>query len=97
MSDKREMTRVEELADMMAASVDVELKLVKKVGTQDVQIENGTGLVIMDMYVIVKALELIGHKALPMMKSEEALRECLHDMVEMMNFAEPGKEREAAE
>lgn len=82
---EQEKMAVEDLANILCASISAQLITMEH---DKIKVEGGTALYIVDMYMIMKALEDIGKHVLPMMQSEEALRECMKGLIDVMHFTE---------
>ena len=82
----REKMEVEDLANMLCASISAQMLITME--HDKIKVEGGTALYILDMYMIIMALEDIGKHVLPMMQSEEALRECMKRLIDAMHFTE---------
>lgn len=83
---EREKMEVEDLANMLCTSISAQMLITME--NDKINVEGGTALYIVDMYMIMKALEDIGKHVLPMMQSEEALRECMKRLIDAMHFTE---------
>lgn len=83
---EREKMEVEDLASMLCASISAQMLITME--HDKIKVEGGTALHIVDMYMIIKALEEIGKHVLPMMQSEEALRERMKKIIDKMHFTE---------
>lgn len=83
---EQEKMAVEDLASMLCASISAQMLITME--HDKIKVEGGTALYILDMYMIIMALENIGKHVLPMMQSEEALRECMKRLIDAMHFTE---------
>lgn len=83
---EQEKMAVEDLANMLCASISAQMLITME--HDKIKVEGGTALYILDMYMIIMALENIGKHVLPMMQSEEALRECMKRLIDAMHFTE---------
>jgi hypothetical protein len=77
---------VDDLANMLCASIDATMEI--RMCGDTITISGGTAMYVTDMYMIAKALEVIGAKMLPMMKGEKELKEAMKNMIEIMDFKE---------
>lgn len=84
---------VEDLANMMCASISTQMLIT--IEHDKVTVEGGTALDIFDMYIMCKALEVVGRRLLPMMENEDKLRECMKGLIDIMQFEDNEKEGEA--
>ena len=80
---------VSEFASMLCASIDAAMEI--RMRDDKVTVSGGTALYITDMYMILKALEVIGGKMLPMMKGEKELKEAMKKLIDIMEFEEETK------
>ncbi len=83
---EQEKMAVEDLANMLCASISAQMLITME--HDKIKVEGGTALYILDMYMIIMALEDIGKHVLPMMQSEEALRKCMKRLIDAMHFTE---------
>lgn len=83
MNENKEMN-VEDLANMLMSSIAAKIEITLK--NDEVKVEGGTALKIVDMYIICKALESVARDVLPMMKSPDAMKDCLKDIIDLMDF-----------
>ena len=83
---EREKMEVEDLANMLCTSISAQMLITME--HDKIKVEGGTALYILDMYMIMMALEDIGKHVLPMMQSEEALRKCMKRLIDAMHFTE---------
>jgi len=84
----RKKMNTEDLSNMMCESIDAELTIRKRVGTQEVEVSGGTSLVVMDIYMIMKALEQASREAMPMFKNERALKKALKSVIDIFELKE---------
>lgn len=77
---------VGEFASMLCASIDAAMEI--RMRDDKVTVSGGTALYITDMYMILKALEVIGGKVLPMMKGKAELKEAMKKLIDIMEFEE---------
>ena len=77
---------VSDFASMLCASIDATMKI--RMCGGKITITGGTALIITDMYMITKALEVIGGRMLPMMKGEAELKEAMKKLIDIMEFKE---------
>lgn len=73
-------------ASMLAHSIDATMEI--RLCDDKITITGGTALIITDMYMITKALEVIGGRMLPMMKGEAELKEAMKKLIDIMEFKE---------
>ena len=83
---EQEKMAVEDLANILCASISAQMLITME--HDKIKVEGGTALYILDMCMIIMALENIGKHVLPMMQSEEALRECMKRLIDAMHFTE---------
>jgi len=80
---------MEEFMNMLANNIHADMQLSMKNDT--LTITGGVGITILDMYILMKALEVIGSRMLPTMKDEESLKTALKNAVDIMEFKEDSK------
>lgn len=85
MKEASEMS-VSEFSSMLCASIDATMEI--RMCGDKVTVSGGTALYITDMYMILKALEVIGGRMLPMMKGEAELKEAMKKLIDIMEFKE---------
>lgn len=72
------------LANMLCGTVDAEMTI--RLKHDECSISGGTGIDIVNLYMLEKALEQLAKRLLPMMKSEEGLKSALKDAIDLMDF-----------
>lgn len=77
---------MEEFIDMLANNIHADMQLTMKNDT--LTITGGVGITILDMYILMKALEVVGSRMLPTMKDEESLKTALKNAIDILNFKE---------
>lgn len=80
------------ILNMLCDSIETKITIVKNIGTQNVEIEGGTGIVIFDMFLIEKALEAVAVKILPEMTSAEDLKQVLKQSIDLFDFGGGGEQ-----
>jgi hypothetical protein len=75
-----------DFASMLCSSIDAAMEI--RMRDDKVTVSGGTALYITDMYMILKALEVIGGKMLPMMKGKAELKEAMKKLIGIMEFKE---------
>lgn len=93
-SNKQENMSVEDLANMLCASISAQMLIT--LDNDTITIEGGTALHIIDMYIICKALEEVGKRVLPMMSSQESLRDCMKKLIDTMHFEDEQRGKDDA-
>jgi hypothetical protein len=83
MKEASEMN-VNDLANMLCSAVDAEIKI--RIHNDKIEISGGTALYIMDMYILLKALEVVAANTLPMMTSADDLKEALKKSIDLFDF-----------
>ena len=83
MKEASEMN-VNDLANMLCSAVDAEMKV--RIHNDKITISGGTALYIVDMYILLKALEVVAANTLPMMTSADDLKEALKKSIDLFDF-----------
>lgn len=83
MKEASEMN-VNDLANMLCSAVDAEIKI--RIHNDKIEIYGGTALYIVDMYILLKALEVVAANTLPMMTSADDLKEALKKSIDLFDF-----------
>lgn len=83
MKEASEMN-VNDLANMLCSAVDAEIKI--RIHNDTIEISGGTALYIVDMYILLKALEAVAANTLPMMTSADDLKEALKESIDLFDF-----------
>lgn len=83
MKEASEMN-VNDLANMLCSAVDAEIKI--RIHNDKIAISGGTALYIVDMYILLKALEIVAANTLPMMTSADDLKEALKKSIDLFDF-----------
>ena len=83
MKEASEMN-VNDLANMLCSAVDAEIKI--RIHNDKIAISGGTALYIVDMYILLKALEVVAANTLPMMTSADDLKEALKKSIDLFDF-----------
>ena len=95
MKEASEMN-VNDLANMLCSAVGAEIKI--RIHNDKIEISGGTSLYIVDMYILLKALEAVAANTLPMMTSADDLKEALKESIDLFDFnAKTEEETNAAE
>lgn len=84
MNDNKEMS-ASDLANMLCASIDAEIRI--RLRNDEIEVSGGTALYIVDMYILLKALEATAANCLPMMTSADALKTSLKQSIDLMDFS----------
>ena len=77
---------MEEFMNMLSNSIHADMQLSMKNDT--LTITGGVGITLLDMYILMKALEVVGARMLPTMKDEESLKTALKNAIDTMDFKE---------
>ena len=83
MKEASEMN-VNDLANMLCSAIDAEIKI--RIHNDNIKISGGTALYIVDMYILLKALEVVAASTLPMMTSADDLKEALKKSIDLFDF-----------
>ena len=83
MKEASEMN-VNDLANMLCSAIDAEIKI--RIHNDKIKISGGTALYIVDMYILLKALEVVAANTLPMMTSADDLKEALKKSIDLFDF-----------
>lgn len=75
-----------EFTNLLASNIHADMHLSMKNDT--LTITGGVGITILDMYILMKAMEVVGARMLPTMKDEESLKNALKNAVDIMEFKE---------
>ena len=83
MKEASEMN-VNDLANMLCSAIDAEIKI--RIHNDEIEISGGTALYIVDMYILLKALEVVAANTLPMMTSADDLKKALKKSIDLFDF-----------
>jgi hypothetical protein len=75
---------VNDLANMLCAAVNAEMRI--RLHNDIIEVSGGTALYIVDMYILLKALEVVAANTLPMMTSADDLKEALKKSIDLFDF-----------
>lgn len=73
-----------DLANMLAASVETELTI--SIKRDRVELSGGTGIGIMDLYVMEKGMEALASHLLPIFKSPDDLKQALKNSIDLFDL-----------
>ena len=76
---------VNDLANMLCAAVDAEMRI--RLHNDKIEVSGGTALYIVDMYILLKALEVTAANCLPIMTSAEDLKTALKHSIDLFDFS----------
>lgn len=76
----------EELANMLVAALKTNMTITME--DDRVEITGGTGMGIVDMYIIEKALEAKSKEILPIFESADALKSALKESIDLFDFGD---------
>lgn len=83
MKEASEMN-VNDLANMLCAAVNAEMRI--SLHNDKIEVSGGTALYIVDMYILLKALEVTAANTLPMMTSADDLKDALKKSIDLFDF-----------
>lgn len=83
MNENNEMN-VNDLANMLCAAVNAEMRI--RLHNDKIEVSGGTALYIVDMYILLKALEVTAANCLPIMTSAQDLKTALKHSIDLMDF-----------
>lgn len=91
MKENEEMN-VNDLANMLCMSVSAKMEITMH--HDEVTVSGGTAIDIVDLYIVIKALEAVGRRCMPMMKSADYLKVVIKKMVDLMDFTDEAEHKE---
>lgn len=80
-----EEMNVNDLANMLCASINTEMKIAFH--HDKIEVSGGTGLGIVDIYIVMSALEVVAARSLPIYTSAGSLKEAMKRVIDKMDFA----------
>jgi hypothetical protein len=80
-----EEMNVNDLANMLCASINAEMKIA--LHHDKIEVSGGTALGIVDIYIVMLALEVVASRVLPIFTSADGLKESLKRVIDQMDFA----------